>query len=114
MRLTLQFALVLDMQLLADQGVPEPLGPVEHLRALGVGEGDGGHVGGLQGVQAGGAPHFVPLALSGGEVDGVLGDVEACHDGASARVDDWVAHLWLHLKNHIHCEPQETTHLCRS
>ena len=72
------------MQLLGDQRVPEPLGAVKHLGALGVGQGDGTHVGGLQGVQAGNAPGFVALSLSGGEVDGVLGDVETCHDGASA------------------------------
>lgn len=82
--LTLQLALVFDMQLLGDQGVPEALGPVEHLGALGVGQGDGAHVGGLQSVQAGNAPDFVALALSGGKVDGVLGDVESCHDGTSA------------------------------
>ena len=82
--LTLQFALVLDMQLLGDQGVPEALRPVKHLRALGVSQGDGAHVGGLQGVQAGNAPGFVALALSGGKVHGVLGDVETCHDGSSA------------------------------
>ena len=82
--LTLQFALILDMQLLGDQRVPEALGPVKHLGARGVGQGDGAHVGGLQGVEAGNAPDFVALALSGGKVDGVLGDVKACHDGPSA------------------------------
>ena len=82
--LTLQFALVLDMQLLGDQGVPEALGPVKHFGALGVGQGDGAHVGGLQGVQAGNAAGLVALALSGGKVDGVLGDVETRHDGSSA------------------------------
>lgn len=54
--LTLQLALVFDMQLLADEGVPEAQGAVEKLGALTVVlQRDGGHVGGLQGVQAGGA-----------------------------------------------------------
>lgn len=101
--LTLQFALVFDMQLLGDQGVPQPLGAVEHLGALGVGEGDGAHVGGLQGVEAGNPPHLVARALSSGEVNGVLGDVEACHDSSSTGVDQGMNHLWLNLK-HACCQ----------
>ncbi len=81
---TLQFVLVLDMQLLADQGVPQAQGAVEHLRAGGEDDGYGGHVGGLSGVQARGGAWFVALALARREVDRVLGDVEACHDSAGA------------------------------
>lgn len=79
---TLQFVLVLDMQLLADQRVPQAKRAVEHLRAGGEDEGNGGHVGGLGCVQARNGAWLVALALAGREVDGVLGDVESCHDSA--------------------------------
>ena len=66
---TLQFVLVLDVQLLADQGVPQAQGAVEHLGAGGVDEGDSGHVGGLGGMQARHGAWLVALALAGREVD---------------------------------------------
>jgi len=94
---TLQFVLVLDMQLLADQGVPQAQGTVEQLGAGGEDEGDGGHVGCLGGVQARNCAWLVALALAGREVGGVLGDVEACHDSAGAGVHNQVDHVWLHL-----------------
>ena len=94
---TLQFVLVLDMQLLADQRVPQAQGAVEHLGAGGVDEGDGGHVGGLSGVQAGDCAWFVTLAVASREVGRVLGDVEACHDSPGAGVHNQVDHVWLHL-----------------
>ncbi len=94
---TLQFVLVLDVQLLADQGVPQAQRAVEHLRSGGEDEGDGGHVGGLGGVQARDGAWFVALALASREVDRVLGDVEACHDSAGTRVHNQVDHVWLHL-----------------
>lgn len=93
----MQFVLVLHMQLLADQGVPQAQGAVEQLGAGGEDEGNGGHVGGLGGVQARDRAWLVALALASREVGRILGDVEACHDGAGAGVHNQVDHVWLHL-----------------
>ena len=91
------------MQLLADQGVPQPQRPVEHLRPSGEAEGDGGHVGSLDGVQAGHCAQLVALALAHREVCKVFGDVEARHDSTSAGVYNEVDHVWLDLHSYIQC-----------
>ncbi len=83
-QLTLQLALVLDMQLLADQRVPQPQGAVKHLSPVALVQRYGAHVGGLDCVEARSAAHFIALALAGREVGGVLRDVEARHDCSSA------------------------------
>ena len=76
---------------------------MEHLRSSWESTGDGGHVGSLDGVQAGHRAQLVALALAHREVCQVLGDVEACHDSTSAGVYNEVDHVWLDLQTYSHC-----------
>lgn len=95
--LTLQLVLVFDMDLPADQRVPQSHRPMEHLSPSAGLQRYAVEVGCLDCVQPGPSSCFVPLALASWEVDGVFGYVEACHDCTSTTVHNWVAKSWLNL-----------------
>ena len=98
--LTLQLALVFDMELDAAERVPQTLGSMEEFRAGSHFQGHGIHVVGLHGVEAGAACPLVTLALASREIDGIFGNVEARHDSTGACVDnERVCHIWLDLQS---------------
>ena len=97
LRLTLQLVLVLDVHLPADQRVPQPHRPVEHLRTAGRAERNAVHVLCLRCVQSVAPSCLVTLAFASWEIDGIFGDVEACHDCAGTAVHNGIAKDWLHL-----------------
>ena len=97
-RLTLQLVLLLDVYLPCKNSVPQPLGSVKQLSSAADPNRDAAHVSCLDCVQPGAPARPVTFTLASREVNGVLGNVEACHDCTSAAVHDGVAKYRLNLQ----------------